>query len=96
MIYSIYNNNCKRIEFAEGKPNEINLKACCECIKEGLKTYFVPKGIESDVVILSKSEASSSKTLNVSKSKNSKAKVMTNSESKTPTIQILKRPEPKS
>jgi len=47
-------------------------------------------------VIQSKSEASSSKILNVSKSKNFKTKVMTNCESKTPKIQILKRPEPKS
>jgi len=40
MIYSIYRNNGKRIGFSEGKPNEVSLKACCECIKEGLKTFF--------------------------------------------------------
>jgi len=34
MIYRIYKNNGKGIEFSEGKPNEISLKACCECIKE--------------------------------------------------------------
>jgi len=90
MIYSIYKNNGKGIGFSEGKPNEINLKACCECIKEGLKTYFVPKGIESDVVVQSEPKASSSKTLNDSKSKNFKTKVMTNFESKTPMIHILK------
>jgi len=55
---------------------------------------FVPEGVESDVVVHSEPQASSSKTVNVSKSKNFKAKVMTNSESKTPKFQILKRPEP--
>jgi len=47
MIYSIYKNNGKGIGFSEGKPNEISLKACCECIKEGLKTFFVPEGLKS-------------------------------------------------
>jgi len=42
MIYSIYKNNGKGIGFSEDKSNEISLKACCECIKEGLKTFFVP------------------------------------------------------
>ena len=36
MIYDIYRNNGKWIGFSKGKPNEISLKACCECIKEGL------------------------------------------------------------
>jgi len=36
MIYSIYKNNGKGIGFSKGKPNEISLTACCECIKEGL------------------------------------------------------------
>jgi len=45
MIYNIYKNNGKWIGFSKGKPNEINLKACCESIKEGLKTYFVPEGM---------------------------------------------------
>jgi hypothetical protein len=49
MIYSIYKNNGKGIGFSEGKPNEINLKSCCEFIKEGLKTYFVPEGVESEI-----------------------------------------------
>ena len=40
IIYSIYKNNGKGIGFSEDKPNEINLKACYECIKEGLKTFF--------------------------------------------------------
>ena len=42
MIYSIYKNNGKGIGFSEGKSNGINLKSYCECIKEGLKSYFVP------------------------------------------------------
>ena len=53
MIYNIYKNNGKGIGFSEGKPNEINLKACCECIKEGLKTFFVPEGAKSETVVLS-------------------------------------------
>jgi len=53
MIYNSYKNNGKGIGFSEGKPNEFNLKACCECIKEGLKTYFVPGGIEFNVVVKS-------------------------------------------
>jgi len=95
MIYNIYKNNGKGIGFSEGRPNEINLKSCCECIKEGLKTNFVPKTVESKVVIQSEPETSSSKTLKASNSKNSKPKVITNSGSKSPKIQILKRPEPK-
>jgi len=47
MIYSIYRNDGKGIGFSKGKPNEISLKACCECIKEGLKTFFVPEGVLS-------------------------------------------------
>ena len=60
MIYSIYKNNGKGIRFSEGKPNEVNLKSCCECIKEGLKTYFVLEVVESEIVIQSEPEASSS------------------------------------
>jgi hypothetical protein len=41
MIYSIYKNNGKGIVFSEGKPNGINLKSFCECIKEGLKPFFL-------------------------------------------------------
>jgi hypothetical protein len=59
-----------------------------------LKTFFVPECAESEIVVQSESEASSSKTEIVSKSKNSKSKVMTNSDSKTPKIKILKRSEP--
>jgi len=93
MIYSIYKNNGKGIEFSKWKPNGISLKACCECIKEGLKSYFVPEGVESEVVVQSKSKVSSSKTEIVSKLKNSKPNIMTNSDSKAPKIKILKRSE---
>ena len=51
MIYNIYKNNDRGIGFLEGKPNGISLKVCCECIKEGLKTYFVSEGVESDTII---------------------------------------------
>ena len=94
MIYSIYKNRGKRIGFSEGKPNEISLKACCECIKEGLKTFFVPEGTKSKTAVQSESEASSYITKNISKSKNFKCKAMTNSDSKTSKIKILKRLEP--
>ena len=50
MIYSIYKNNGKGIGFSEGKPNEISLKACCECNKEGLKTFFVPEDAKSETI----------------------------------------------
>jgi len=50
MIYIIYKNNGKGIGFSEGKPNGISLKACCECIMEGLKTFFVSKGAMSETV----------------------------------------------
>ena len=53
MIYNISRNNGKGIEFSEGKPNEISLKACCECIKEGLKTFSVPEGAEFEIVVQS-------------------------------------------
>jgi len=93
MIYSIYRNNGKRIGFSEGKPNEISLKACCECIKEGLKTFFVPEGAKFETVVQSEPEASCSKSKSISKSKNSKPKAMTNSDSKTSKMKILKRSE---
>ncbi len=51
MIYNIYKNNGERIEFSEGKPNETNLKVCCKCIKEGLKTFFVPEGAKFKIVV---------------------------------------------
>jgi len=94
IIYNIYKNNGKVIGFSEGKPNETNLKACCECIKEGLKTFFVPEGVKVEPVVQSKPEASSSKAKIVSKAKNSKSKAMKNSDSKTSKIKILKRSEP--
>ena len=93
MIYNIYKNNGKRIGYSEGELNEISLKACCECMKEGLKTFFVPEGAKSETVAQSEPEASTSKTKNISKSKNYKSKAMTNSDSKTPKIKILKRSE---
>jgi len=58
MIYSIYRNNGKGIGFSEGKPNEISLKACCECIKEGLKTFFVPEGTKYEIATHSGPKAS--------------------------------------
>jgi hypothetical protein len=94
MIYSIYRNNGKRIGFSGGKPNEISLKACCECIKEGLKTFFVPEGAKFETVVQSEPEASSSEAKITSKPKNSKPKAMINSDPKTSKIKILKRSEP--
>ena len=51
MIYSIYKNNGKRIGFSEAKSNETNLKAYCECIKEGLKTFYVHEGAKMGTVV---------------------------------------------
>jgi len=72
MIYNIYRNNDKWIGFSKGKPNEISLKACCECIKEGLKTFFVPEGAKFETIVQSELEASSSKAKITSKPKNSR------------------------
>jgi len=94
MIYSIYKNNGKGIGFSDGKSNEINLKACCECIKEGLKTFFVPEGAKLETVVQSEPEASSSKAKITSKPKNSKPKAMINSDTETSKIKILKKSEP--
>jgi len=94
MIYNIYKNNGKWIEFSEGKPNETNLKACCECIKKGLKTFFVPEGAKFETVVHSEPKASSYKAKITSKPKNSKSKAMINSDSKTSKIKILNRSEP--
>jgi len=94
MIYNIYKNNSKGIRFSEGKCNETNLKACYECIKEGLKTFFVPEGAKFETVVQSEHEASSSNAKFTSKPKNSKSKSMINSNSKTSKIKILKRSEP--
>jgi len=94
MIYNIYRNNGKGIGFSEGKPNEISLKACFECIKEGLKTFFVPEGAKFETVVQSELEASGTKAKITSKPKNSKRKAMINSDAKTSKIKILKRPEP--
>jgi len=96
IIYNIYKNNGKWIGFSEGKPNETNLKACCECIKEGLKTFFVPEATKFEIVVQSEPEASSFKAKITSKPKNSKSKAMKNSDSKTSKIKILKRSEPVS
>jgi len=94
MIYSIYKNNGKGIGISEDKPNEINPKACFECIKEGLKTFFVPIGAKLETVVQSEPEASSSKAKIISKPKNSKPKAMINSDTETSKIKILKRSEP--
>ena len=94
MIYSIYKNNGRGIGFPEVKLEKTNLKSCCECIKEGLKTFFVPEGAELETVVQSEPEASSSKAKITSKPKNSKSKAMIKSDSKTSKVRILKRSEP--
>jgi len=94
MIYSIYKNNGKGIGFSKDKSNEINLKASYECIKKGLKTFFVPEGAKLETGVQSEPEASSSKAKIISKPKNSMSKAMINSNSETSKIKILKRSEP--
>ena len=84
----------KGLYFLIGKPNEISLKSCCECIKEGLKTFFVPEDAKFETVVQSEPGASCSKVRNTSMSNNSKPKAMTNSDSKTSKINILKRSKP--
>jgi len=51
MIYNIYKNNGKGIGFLDGKSKENSLKTCYECIKGGLKTFFVPEGAEPETVV---------------------------------------------
>jgi len=58
-----------------------------------LKTFFVPKGAEFEIVVQSEHEASSSKAKITSKPKNSKPKAMISSDFKTSDIKILKRSE---
>jgi len=94
MIYIIYKNNGKGIGFSDGKSKEISLKTCCEYIKGGLKTFFVPEGVEPETVVQYEPETSSSKAKITSKPKNSKPKAMTNSEPGTSKIKILKKAEP--
>jgi len=94
MIYSIYKNNGKGIGFLEDKLNEISLKACCECIKEELKTFFVPKDAKFETIVQLEPKASSSNAKIISKPKNSKPKAMINYDSETSKIKILKRSEP--
>jgi hypothetical protein len=94
MIYSFYKNNDRGIGFPEVKLEKTNLKSCCECINEGLKTFFVPEGAELETVVQSEPEASSSKAKITSKQKNSKSKAMIKSDSKTSKVRILKRSEP--
>jgi len=77
MIYSIY--------------KKISLKTCCECIKGGLKTFFVLEGAEPETVVQSEPKASSSKAKIISKPKNSKPKAMIKSEPGTSKIKILKK-----
>jgi len=93
IIYNIYKNNGKGVGFSDGKSKEISLKTCCECIKGGLKTFFVPEGVKLEIVIQSEPEASSSKAKITSKPKNSKLKAMINSEPGTSKIKILKKAE---
>ena len=93
MIYNIYKNNGKGIGFSDGKSKEISLKTCCECIKGGLKTFFVPEAAEPKTVVQSEPEGSSSKAKITSKPKNSKSKAMMNSEPGTSKIKILKKAE---
>jgi len=94
MIYSIYKNNGKKIGFSEDKSKEISLKTCSECIKGGLKTFFVPEGAEPETVVQSEPKVSSSKVKIILKPKNSKPKAMINSEPETSKIKILKGSEP--
>jgi len=94
IIYSIYKNNGKGIGFSDDKSKEISLKTCCECIKGGLKTFFVPEGAEPEIVVQSEPKASSSKAKIISKAKNSKPKAMIKSEPGTSKIKILKKAEP--
>ena len=94
MIYSIYKNNGKKIGFSEDKSKEISLKTCSECIKGGLKTFFVPEGAKLETMVQSEPEASSSKAKITSKPKNSKPEAMINSEPRTSKIKILKKAEP--
>jgi len=94
MIYSIYKNNGKKIGFSEDKSKEISLKTCSECIKGGLKTFFVPEGAEPETVVQSEPKASSSKVKIILKPKNSEPKAMINSEPETSKIKILKGSEP--
>ena len=71
MIYSIYKNNGKGIGFSDDKSKEISLKTCCECIKGGLKTFFVPEGAKLETMDQSEPKASSSKAKITLKPKNS-------------------------
>jgi len=93
MIYNIYKNNGKGIGFSDGKSKEISLKTCCECIKGGLKTFFVPEGAEPKIVVQLEPKASNSKAKITSKPKNSKFKAMINSEPGTSKIKIMKKAE---
>jgi len=81
----------KGLDFQKGNLMKPIFKACCECIKEWLKTFYVPEGAEFETVVQSEPEASSSKAKITSKPKNSKFKAMINSDSKTSKIKILKR-----
>ena len=94
IIYSIYKNNGKGIGFSDDKSKEISLKTCCECIKGGLKTFFVPEGAEPETVVQSEPKASNYKAKIISKPKNSKPKAMIKSELGNSKIKILKKAEP--
>ena len=71
MIYNIYKKNGKRIGFSEGKPNETNLKACCEIVVQS-----EPEASSSKAKITSKPKNFKSKTMINSDSKTSKIKIL--------------------
>ncbi|RHN55345.1 putative transcription factor interactor and regulator CCHC(Zn) family [Medicago truncatula] len=94
MIYSTYKNKGKGIGYSEEKSKEYSLKSYCDCIKDGLKSTFVPEGTNAITAVQSKPEASGSQAKITSKPENLKIKVMTKSDPKSQKIKILKRSEP--
>ncbi|RHN41275.1 hypothetical protein MtrunA17_Chr8g0364361 [Medicago truncatula] len=94
MIYNIYKNNGKGIGYSEEKSKEYTLKSYCDCIKDELKSTFVPEGTVAVTAVQSEPEASGSKAKITSKPENLKSKVMTKPDPKTAKIKILKRSEP--
>ncbi|RHN74110.1 putative RNA-directed DNA polymerase [Medicago truncatula] len=94
MIYNTYKNNGKGIGYSEEKSKEYSLKSYCDCIKDGLKSTFVPEGTNAVTAVQSEPEASGSQAKITSKPENLKSKVMTKSDPKSQRIKILKRSEP--
>jgi hypothetical protein len=94
MIYGAIWNKREGIGFAEiGKP-KVNLPSCSDCIKKGLKAYFVPKADKTEVLNQSEPKASESQILKKLESKIPKSKALNKPEPKTSKVHILKRPEP--